>query len=74
MLSIVSWNVNSIRRRLDGLARLAETTNADVICLQETKTEDATFEIDGAYDNGCIWLTTGMMSGYVPLKYLGQLN
>jgi exodeoxyribonuclease-3 len=43
MLSIVSWNINSIRRRLDGLARLVETINADVICLQETKTEDATF-------------------------------
>jgi exodeoxyribonuclease-3 len=43
MLSVVSWNINSIRRRLEGLARLIETTGADVICLQETKTADETF-------------------------------
>jgi len=43
MLSIVSWNINSVRRRIEALARLAETTNADVICLQETKARDCDF-------------------------------
>jgi exodeoxyribonuclease-3 len=43
MLSILSWNINSVRKRLGALARLAETTAADVICLQETKVEDDSF-------------------------------
>jgi len=43
MLSIVSWNVNSVRKRMDGLARLAELTTADIICLQETKVDDGAF-------------------------------
>ena len=37
MLTIASWNINSVRKRLDQLARLAEESAADVICLQETK-------------------------------------
>ncbi len=43
MLSVVTWNINSVRRRLEGLARLIETTQADVICLQETKAHDDCF-------------------------------
>jgi exodeoxyribonuclease-3 len=43
MLSVVTWNINSVRRRLEGLARLVETTQADVICLQETKAHDDCF-------------------------------
>ncbi len=43
MLSLLTWNINSIRKRVDGLARLAEDTNADVICLQETKVDGPLF-------------------------------
>ncbi len=43
MLTVASWNINSVRRRLDQLARLAELSAADVICLQETKAPDAAF-------------------------------
>lgn len=42
-MKIVSWNVNSIRKRLPHLERLAEIYAPDVICLQETKTADAAF-------------------------------
>jgi len=40
---IVSWNVNSVRVRLPHLLELINSTSPDVILLQETKTEDATF-------------------------------
>ncbi len=36
-LRIATWNVNSLRQRLDHLARFAETHSPDVICLQEIK-------------------------------------
>ncbi len=41
-LRIATWNVNSLRPRLDHLARFAEAA-PDVICLQETKVTDEAF-------------------------------
>jgi exodeoxyribonuclease-3 len=43
VLRIATWNVNSLRQRLDGLARLSAETAPDVICLQETKVENDLF-------------------------------
>ena len=42
-LRLATWNVNSVRRRLAGLKRLTTEFDPDVICLQETKVEDAKF-------------------------------
>ncbi|MEK9724792.1 MAG: exodeoxyribonuclease III [Rhodospirillaceae bacterium] len=44
--SIASWNVNSLRRRLDALGWFADEVGPDVICLQETKVVDALFPAD----------------------------
>ena len=43
MLSIVSWNVNSIRSRLPHLIEFIKAYNPDVICLQETKVTNDIF-------------------------------
>ena len=42
-LTIASWNVNSIRSRLDHLRRFVEVAQPDVLCLQETKVIDDLF-------------------------------
>ncbi len=42
-LRLVTWNVNSIRVRLEHLARLVRETRPDVVCLQETKVRDEDF-------------------------------
>ncbi len=42
-LTLVTWNINSVRLRIDNLRRLADAVRPDVICLQETKTQDETF-------------------------------
>ena len=42
-MRIASWNINSVRLRLDGLARLASEYRPDVICLQEIKVENGGF-------------------------------
>ncbi len=42
-LKIATWNVNSVRLRIDLLARWAEILRPDVICLQETKVTDDLF-------------------------------
>lgn len=42
-LVLATWNVNSIRSRLDHLARFVEMRAPDVICLQETRCPDGSF-------------------------------
>ena len=43
MITIASWNVNSIRSRLDHLRLWLEKNNIDILCLQETKVQDVDF-------------------------------
>ncbi|MBT5048916.1 MAG: exodeoxyribonuclease III [Rhodospirillaceae bacterium] len=46
-MRIVTWNINSLRLRLPTLKRLVHSLSPDVMCLQETKVQDADFpEID----------------------------
>ena len=40
---VATWNVNSIRMRLGRLSAWIERRKPDVVCLQETKVEDAEF-------------------------------
>lgn len=42
-LCIATWNVNSIRARLDGVLAWLDSRRPDVLCLQETKVLDAVF-------------------------------
>lgn len=46
MLKIATWNINSVRIRIPLLKKIIEQENPDIICLQETKAEDATFPLD----------------------------
>ena len=41
--SLMTWNVNSIRARLDNVLTYLDEHQPDVACLQETKVEDALF-------------------------------
>ncbi len=43
VLTVASWNVNSIRRRLAGFEAVAREAQPDIICLQETKVVDELF-------------------------------
>ena len=42
-MRIVSWNINSLRKRQDRLFTWLENTKPDIVCLQETKCPDAQF-------------------------------
>ena len=43
LLTIASWNVNSVRKRLEQVLRFCEQSNVDVLALQETKVVDELF-------------------------------
>src|SRR5262249_47401848 len=42
-MRIVSWNINSLRKRQDRLFEWLEKTNPEIVCLQETKCPDEQF-------------------------------
>jgi exodeoxyribonuclease-3 len=46
-MRIITWNINSVRLRINLLEKLALEHNPDVICLQETKAEDQHFPLEG---------------------------
>jgi exodeoxyribonuclease-3 len=41
--SIVTWNINSVRLRIESVVRFLRDQQPDVLCLQETKCPDANF-------------------------------
>lgn len=43
MITIGTWNVNSVRSRLDHLRSWLKTNKIDILCLQETKVQDLEF-------------------------------
>jgi exodeoxyribonuclease-3 len=45
-LSVVTWNVNSLRARLPSVLRWVREHKPDVLCLQETKVRDEDFPLD----------------------------
>ena len=45
-MRIATWNINSVRLRIAHVLRFVEEYDIDVICLQETKTEDKFFPIN----------------------------
>jgi exodeoxyribonuclease III len=58
-ISITSWNVNSIRQRMEQVARLIVETAPDVLFLQETKVEDAAFPAAPIRELGYSLLASG---------------
>ena len=53
-MKVVTWNVNSVRTRLEGLVRWLELAQPDVVCLQETKTTDGQFPSEAIAEAGWV--------------------
>jgi exodeoxyribonuclease-3 len=51
-MKIATWNVNSIRTRLDHVVNWLKDTSVDVLCLQETKVVDDKFPQEAFTDLG----------------------
>src|SRR5258708_23592745 len=44
-LKITTWNINSVRLRIDLVAKFLKSARPDVLCLQETKCPDDKFPL-----------------------------
>lgn len=51
-MKIATWNVNSVRSRLDQVVGWLQTNPVDLLCLQETKVTDADFPRAAFLDRG----------------------
>ena len=72
-LRLASWNINSVRLRIDNLRRLVEHCAPDVICLQETKTPDALFPSEAVEALGYRHRLVHGMKGYNGVAILSRV-
>lgn len=72
-LRIVTWNVNSIRVRLEGLNAMIAALAPDVVCLQETKVMDAQFPMAAVKDAGFDHIFINGAKGYGGVAILSKL-
>jgi len=72
-MRIVTWNINSVRLRLPLLQQLAKDSDADIICLQETKTPDEHFPLEGIKEAGFEHVHFHGMKGYNGVAILSRI-
>src|SRR5580693_9523017 len=73
MLRLVSWNINSIRLRVDNVRQLVAEWAPDVLCLQETKTPDELFPRAEFEALGYRHILVHGMKGYNGVAILSRL-
>ncbi len=71
-LTVVTWNINSVRLRMPLLQRLVQETQADIICLQETKVDDALFPHEAVAALGYPYRATNGRKGYHGVAILSR--
>jgi len=62
--SLATWNINSVRLRIDLVARFLSEHNPDVLCLQETKCPDGQFPSGEFRDLGYNHIALNGQKGY----------
>jgi len=69
---LVTWNINSVRLRIDNVCRLIEETRPDILCLQETKTPDELFPREPLEALGYTHIHVHGMKGYNGVAVLAR--
>ena len=71
-MRIVTWNINSIRLRIDLLRQVVAALSPDVLCLQEIKVDDPLFPLDACRDMGFEHIAHHGMKGYNGVAVLSR--
>ena len=72
-LTVSTWNINSVRLRIDLVAKFIKATRPDVICLQETKCPDANFPLKRFKRFGYEHVALNGQKGYHGVAVLSRL-
>lgn len=72
-LTITTWNINSVRLRIDLVARFIKSVRPDVLCLQETKCPDDKFPLKRLRRLGYEHAALNGQKGYHGVAVLSRL-
>lgn len=72
-LSIATWNINSVRLRLDLVAKFVKAARPDILCLQETKCPDDRFPLKRFKRLGYTHAALNGQKGYHGVAVLSRL-
>ncbi len=77
-MKIVTWNVNSIRARIDNIKEYLKSSSPDIALLQEIKTEERSYPLDEIDNLGYISYVNGQKSyngvSILSKKKLSKIN
>jgi exodeoxyribonuclease-3 len=71
-LKLITWNINSVRIRLDQLNEVIDELEPDVICLQETKCEDNKFPLKEIQELGFKYVAINGQPSYNGVAILSR--
>ena len=63
-IRLLSWNINSVRLRIDTLKKIIKIYKPNVVCLQETKCPNELFPFNGLETLGLSNIHTNGIKGY----------
>ncbi len=72
-MKILTWNINSVRLRVNLLLKVMKKMNPDIICLQETKTPDEFFPHEAIHNAGYIHTHIHGMKSYNGVAILSRI-
>ena len=72
-LTITSWNINSVRLRINLVARFIKAVRPDILCLQETKCPDDKFPLKRLKRLGYDYAALNGQKGYHGVVVLSRL-
>ena len=72
-LTLTTWNINSVRLRIDLVAKLMQTVQPDILCLQETKCPDDAFPLKALKKLGYEHVVLNGQKGYHGVAVISKL-
>ena len=73
-LAVTTWNINSVRLRIDQVCRFLAAARPDVLCLQETKCPDDRFPIHDIRSAGYPYVAHVGQKGYNGVAILSRFT
>ena len=72
-LTVTTWNINSVRLRIDAVAKFVKAVRPDILCLQETKCPDDKFPLKRFKRLGYEHVALNGQKGYHGVVVLSRL-
>lgn len=73
-MKIATWNINSVRLRLPVLKKFVQRENPDIVCLQETKVQDADFPLEALKSLGFPHIVFSGQKSYNGVAILSKIK